>query len=72
MMLRKLVAVWIVVALVSLGLAGCSDDSQEAPPTEEPRTVEEYQAEAEEQINEENVEDELDRLEQEIGREADQ
>jgi hypothetical protein len=72
MMLRKLIAVWIVVALVSLGLAGCSDDSQEAPPPEQLKTAEEYQAEAEKQITEENVEDELDRLEQEIGREADQ
>ncbi|MDI6450664.1 hypothetical protein [Anaerobaca lacustris] len=72
MMLRKLVAIWIVVALVSLGVVGCSDDSQDAPPPEQLKTAEEYQAEAQEQITEENVADELDKLEQEISLEADQ
>lgn len=71
-MLRNIIAVWTVAVLVSLCLVGCSDDSQEAPPAEPLKTLEEYQAEAREQITEENVEDELARLEREIGLEADQ
>lgn len=71
-MLRKIVTVWIVT-LLSLSLAGCgSNEPQGAPPAEQTKTAEEYQAEAEKEITAENVEDELDKLEQEINLEADQ
>lgn len=67
-MLRKIVAVWIV-ALVSLSLAGCGS-SEPAP--EPAKTEAEYKAEAEKEITTENVEDELDKLEQEVNLDAQQ
>ena len=70
-MLRKIVAVAIVV-LGFVSLVGCSDEGQQAPPAEQTKTAEEYQAEAEKEITAENVEDELDKLENEISLEADQ
>jgi PBP1b-binding outer membrane lipoprotein LpoB len=72
MMLRNIAAVCMIVVLSSLCLVGCSDNNQQAPPAEEVKTAEEYKAEAEKEITEENVADELDKLEQEIQLEAGQ
>lgn len=72
MMSRKIVFVWIVV-LYLLSLAGCSESKQQAAPqADETKTAAEYKAEADKEITEENVADELDKLEEEIEQEAGQ
>lgn len=69
-MLRKTVYV-LIVALCCLCLYSCADnDQQTASQAEQTKTAAEYQAEADEQITEENVADELDKLEEEIEQEA--
>lgn len=69
-MLRKIVSVWIVM-LCCLSLCGCADHEQQtASQAEQTKTASEYKAEADEQITEENVSDELDKLEEEIDQEA--
>ncbi len=69
-MLRKIVAVWIVV-LVSLSLAGCGSNEPSAP-AEPTKTEAEYKAEADKEITTENVDAELDKLEQEVNQDAGQ
>ena len=59
-MLRKALAILLVFALVGLFVGGCKDKD------EEPKTMEQYQEEAEKAIDESNVESELDKLQKEI------
>ena len=72
-MLREMLvlAVTIIVLLFSVG--GCKKASESPGAGEEPvKTAAEYEAEAKEDINEENMNQELDKLEQELEQEAEQ
>lgn len=70
-MFWKIAASWLVVMLCVVGLAGCGKTSNEPPPApEQTKTAAEYEAEAEKEITEENMSDELDKLEQAIDEEA--
>jgi len=70
-MLSKIVAGLLVVMLCVVGLAGCRKASEEPPPApEQTKTAAEYEAEAEKEITEENMADELDKLEEAIEEEA--
>ena len=58
----------MVLAVLAIGFGGCGKSE---PPVEEPvKTAEEFKAEADKEINAENLDAELDKLEEEI--EADQ
>ena len=59
-MLRKLMAILLVFALVGLFVGGCKDKG------DEPKTMEQYKEQAEKDINAENAESELDKLQKEI------
>ena len=70
-MLSKIVAGLLVAMLCVVGLIGCGKTSEEpAPAPEQRKTAAEYEAEAEKEITEENMSDELDKLEQAIEEEA--
>lgn len=70
-MFWKIAASWLVVMLCFVGLAGCGKTSNEpAPAPEQTKTAAEYKAEAEKEITEENMSDELDKLEQSVDEEA--
>ncbi len=70
-MLSKIVAGLLVVMLCVVGLAGCGKTSEEPPPApEQAKTAADYEAEAEKEITEENMADELDKLEQAVEEEA--
>jgi hypothetical protein len=63
-MLRKKVFAVVMILAVVFCCSGCTKDS---PPADEPvKTEAEYKAEAEEQIDEENMQAELDKLEESI------
>jgi len=63
--------VTIVVLLFSVN--GCKKESKSPETTEETvKTSADYEAEAKKDINEKNMEQELDKLEQELDREAEQ
>ena len=65
--LFTLTVVWLCL------LGGCEKDSGEAEPErEEVKTMAEYRAEAEKEINEENMEDELKKLEEAIEQDISQ
>ena len=69
--MSKIVAGLLVVMLCFVGLVGCGKTSNEpAPAPEQTKTAAEYQAEADKEITEENMSDELDKLEQSIDEEA--
>ena len=64
-------AVTMVVLLFSV--SGCKKASKSPEASEEPvKTAAEYEAEATKDINEENMNQELDKLEQELQQEAEQ
>ena len=63
-MLRKVLVI-IAVAMISLfSLNGCKKSAD----TEEVKTAAEYKAEAEQEIDEENMDEELERIEKEVGQ----
>lgn len=64
-----ILARWVVIIACAIGMCGCS---RESPPQQQEtlKTAEEYKAEADEQINEENASAELGKLEQSINEEA--
>jgi predicted small lipoprotein YifL len=72
-MSKKLVR-WLVVMVCVLGIYGCSRKPENPPATQSAttKTAAEYKAEAEKQINEQNADEELKKLEQEVSAEANQ
>lgn len=66
-MLRK-VLVTIATAILVFGLSGCKKRSgKPGEPSKEPtKTMVDYQAEAEKEINRENMAEELEKLEKEV------
>jgi len=71
-MLRKAM-ISVVVAILCIGiLGGCSKEKEPATVPEEPvKTAAEYKVEADKEITEQNMDQELDKLEKEVGAEAD-
>ena len=59
-MLKRLLAILLVFALVGMFVGGCKDKG------DEPATMDEYRQQAEDTINEQNAESELDKLQKEI------
>lgn len=70
-MLRKVFVIILLVILGSLYSGGCDKTSSDSETDEEVvvKTQAEYDAEAEKQITEENMEEELKKLEQAIDKE---
>ena len=70
-MLSNTLVRWVVAGVCLLGIYGCArkSNSPSAPP-EETKTAAEYKAEAEKQITEENMSQELNKLEQEVNADA--
>ncbi len=66
-MLRKLIAILLVLVVSGWAFTGCKDkeDAQDG----EPKTRAEYRQEAEKEITEENAEEELDKIEKEVDAE---
>ena len=72
-MFRKILVIVIVTAISFFNLSGCKKRSSEPEPGEEVlKTTAEYQAEAREQINKENMAEELEGIEKEIEQEIGQ
>ena len=67
-MVKRIFILFLVAAITVLCMNGCKKKSDEEPV--EVKTEAEYKAEAEKQINTENMEAELDKLEKEIEQEA--
>lgn len=74
LMLRNTI-ISVVVGIFCIAiLAGCSKKTEPTPapaPQEQTKTAAEYKAEADKQITEQNVDQELDKIEQEVSAEAD-
>ena len=73
-MVRKILVVVMAVAIGAFCLSGCKKRSSEAPPEEEAiKTTAEYEADAKKEISEENMAEELEKIEKavedEIGKE---
>ena len=69
-MLRKTLAIIVLTVMVVVLVSGCKKDSSQ---TEQGvKTAAEYKAEAEEQINKENMASELDELEKTLEQEISQ
>jgi hypothetical protein len=78
MSLNRLVK-WVAIAVCIVGLCGCEKKSGTsapapgaAPAATDTKTAEQYKAEADKQITEKNASDELKKLEQEVGADANQ
>jgi hypothetical protein len=72
MLSNKLVR-WVVVVVCVLGVFGCSRKPNPPAAQQEPtKTAAEYKAEADKQINEQNMSQELSKLEQEVSADANQ
>lgn len=71
-MLRKVFIIILLVTLGSFYLGGCDKTSSDSKTDEEVvvKTQAEYDAEAEKQITEDNMEEELKKLEQAIDKEV--
>ena len=70
-MLRKILVLTVTMVVLLFSASGCKKASKSPEANEEPvKTLAEYEAEAKEDINEENMEQELDKLEQELQQEA--
>ncbi|MCU0917221.1 MAG: hypothetical protein MUC88_22050 [Planctomycetes bacterium] len=64
---------WVVAGVCLLSICGCARKSNTpAAPQEKTKTAAEYKAEAEKQINEKNMAQELGKLEQEVNADANQ
>lgn len=73
-MLRNTIISVVVGILCMAILAGCSKKQEPTPapaPQEQTKTAAEYKTEADKQITEQNVNQELDKIEQEVSAEAD-
>jgi predicted small lipoprotein YifL len=70
-MLSNTLVRWIVALVCVFSICGCTRKSNEpAPAPETTKTAAEYKAEADKQINEQNMSQELSKLEQEIQTDA--
>ncbi len=69
-MSRKLVVLIVLTTMVAFCVTGCKKDSSQAE--QDVKTAAEYKAEAEEQINKENMATELDELEKTLEQEISQ
>ncbi len=69
-MLRKLFIIIVLATLSSFYIGGCDETSSDTETNEEVvlKTSAEYEAEAEAQITEENVEEELKKLEEAVDK----
>jgi uncharacterized membrane protein (DUF106 family) len=72
-MLRKVLIIILLAILSSFYISGCDktsrDSDTESEEVVELKTTAEYEAEAEKQITEENVEEELKKLEEAVNKE---
>lgn len=71
-MSRKLMLIIVLAAMVVFYVNGCKKDSGQAETGQDVKTAAEYKAEAEEQINKENMASELDELEKTLEEEISQ
>lgn len=74
LMLRNTIISVVVGILCMAILTGCSKKTEPTPapaPQEQTKTAAEYKTEADKQITEQNVDQELDKIEQEVSAEAD-
>jgi len=68
-MLRKVFIIILLAILSSFYLGGCDKSSSDAESDVEVKTQAEYDAEAEKQITEENMDEELKKLEEAVDKE---
>lgn len=68
-MLRKVLVVAAVAAIVVFWFSGCKKSSDQSD-AEAPKTMVDYEAEAEKEITKETMAEELDKLEKEIEAES--
>jgi len=72
-MLRSILVLAVTIVMLLFSANGCKKDSKGPETTEETaKTSADYEAEAKKDINEDNMEQELDKVEQELNREAEQ
>ena len=72
-MLREVLVIITVTVLSVFCLNGCKKRSSEADSSQKvPKTMAEYEAEAKEQINKENMAEELEKIEKALEREVSQ
>lgn len=72
-MIRKILLISVVVAMVVFYLGGCKkSESGTEPNRPQTKTQAEYETEAKEQINEDNMDAELERIEKELEEELSQ
>jgi uncharacterized membrane protein len=72
-MLRTILVLAVTMVVLLFSASGCKKASRSPETSEEPvKTSAEYEAEAKEDINEENMNQELDKLEKELQLEAEQ
>ena len=71
-MFRKLLVIAAVVAISFFCLSGCKKSPGGAEPEQEVKTMAEYEAEAREQINKENMDKELKSIEKQLEQELSQ
>jgi hypothetical protein len=70
-MLRRLAVILFVLVLIVVFVPACKKSGNGAGTAAEPtKSAEEYKSEAEKQINEDNMDEELDKIEQEMGQEV--
>ena len=72
-MLRSILVLAVTIVVLLFSVNGCKKKSKGPETTEETaKTSADYKAEAKKDINEKNMEQELDKLEQELNKEAEQ
>ena len=72
-MLRRMLVLTVTMVVLLFSVSGCRKASNSPETGEESvKTAAEYEAEATKDINEENMNQELDKLEQELQQEAEQ
>jgi hypothetical protein len=69
-MLRKALVITVVVALSVFGLSGCKKRSSEPKPEQKAaETTNKYEADAKKEINKENMDEELAKIEKSVEKE---
>ncbi len=72
-MLKAILVSAVTMVLLLFSVSGCKKTSEGLKPvTEAVKTAAEYEAEAKKEINKENMNQELDKIEQELAQEANQ
>jgi hypothetical protein len=69
-MLRRILALTVSALLCVSTLSGCGNDSGGGAEEVEVKTAEQHKADAEKEITEENMEDELAKIEKEMAQET--